>query len=394
MNVVTLSSGAGVASKKHFMQEAKEQGFEQFIKTISTTFYAIPVSWLLLVGLAHQSVSLTPFFLWIVIFYIYWVYAVIAFNRIKSEGPKLSKHFKEVCIILVLEGILWGAMFYVVMGYDIKTDTWAAIFFVGIISVILPTYITYPTGFQLVLLGTILSAPVSFLMLSNNSIMFTDKIIAILMYLVAIGFLIRPISAKVIEGIRLELVNTALNEELQKSLTALSHQANTDALTGKLNRRALNKALDDLVVKGERRRSTFSLLMIDIDFFKSINDTHGHDVGDKALQHVADRIVAQLREDDLCARYGGEEFVVLLPSASLDEARVVAERIRLAVEHSPLKLPHQPITLSIGVATYQPGMSADMLLKVADNEVYAAKQNGRNQVRFSSANRAGLIASK
>ncbi|TVQ74199.1 MAG: GGDEF domain-containing protein, partial [Oceanospirillales bacterium] len=135
---------------------------------------------------------------------------------------------------------------------------------------------------------------------------------------------------------------------------------------------------------GERRKRVFTLLMMDIDFFKAINDNHGHDVGDKALMHVAGRITAQLREGDLCARFGGEEFVVLLPSTDTVEAMRVAERIREAVESSPLELPKQPITLSIGVATYQPGMTAEMLLKAADKEVYRAKENGRNQVRLST----------
>ncbi|MCD8513732.1 MAG: GGDEF domain-containing protein, partial [Nitrincola sp.] len=201
-----------------------------------------------------------------------------------------------------------------------------------------------------------------------------------------IGFLVRPISARVVEAIRLELVNSALNRQLQESLEALSHQANTDALTGKMNRRALNNALAELIVKGERRKTVFSLLMMDIDFFKAINDNHGHDVGDKALQHVANRISSQLREGDLCARYGGEEFVVLLPNTATDEAMQVAERIRAEVESSPLNLPKQPITLSIGVATYQPGMDAEKLLKAADKEVYRAKESGRNQVRLAASN--------
>ncbi|MCD8514331.1 MAG: hypothetical protein LRY63_14385, partial [Nitrincola sp.] len=74
---------------------------------------------------------------------------MIAFNKFKDEGPNLDKHFKPVAILLILEGVLWGAMLYVTLGYDLKTDTWTAIFFVGIVSVILPTYITYPKGFHL-----------------------------------------------------------------------------------------------------------------------------------------------------------------------------------------------------------------------------------------------------
>lgn len=375
--------------KNSYIHEAKEQGFVQFLQTISVTFYAIPVSWLLIFTLVHQKVPLLPLLVWLGIFYVYWVCSVLAFNKFRNEGPDLSKHFKPILIILILEGLLWGAMFYVTMGYDVKADTWTAIFFVGIVSVILPTYITYPKGFHLVLLGALISSPISLLLIENRLEYHTDALIAVLVYIIAMGFLVRPISERVIEAIRLELVNSALTEQLQESLAALSHQANTDALTGQLNRHALNKSLSDLIIKGERRKRDFSLLMIDIDFFKAINDNHGHDVGDKALKHVAGRIEAQLREGDLCARYGGEEFVVLLPSTDTLEAMNVAERIRKAVESSPLDLPRQVITLSIGVATYQPGMDAEMLLKAADKEVYRAKDNGRNQVRLSELKAVG-----
>ena len=354
------------------------------------TFYTIHISWILIFSLVYQKVPLFPLFSWLAIFYLYWVYCVIAFNKFKDEGPSQDKHFKPVCILLILEGVLWGAMFYITMGYDVKTDTWTAIFFVGIISVILPTYITYPKGFHFVLLGTLISSPIALMLISNRLEPHGDTIIALLMYLVAMGFLVRPISARVVEAIRLELVNNALTKQLQESLAALSHQANTDALTGQLNRHAMNKALADLIIKGEIRKTIFSFLMMDIDFFKAINDNHGHDVGDKALQHVAQRIMGQLREGDLCARFGGEEFVVLLPSTDTPEAMAVAERIRKAVQSSPLELPKQPITLSIGVATYQPGMTAEMLLKAADKEVYAAKANGRNQVRLSTTNVVNL----
>ena len=372
--------------KDLYFDQAQELGFVQFLQTISVTFFAIPISWLLIFGLVHQKVPVLPLLLWMGLFFVYWVISVIAFNKFKDEGPNLDKHFKPVAILLILEGVLWGAMLYVTLGYDLKTDTWTAIFFVGIVSVILPTYITYPKGFHLVLLGIVLSAPIAIASTAYRAELKADMIVALLMYLIAIGFLVRPISARVVEAIRLELVNSALNRQLQESLEALSHQANTDALTGKMNRRALNNALAELIVKGERRKTVFSLLMMDIDFFKAINDNHGHDVGDKALQHVANRISSQLREGDLCARYGGEEFVVLLPNTATDEAMQVAERIRAEVESSPLNLPKQPITLSIGVATYQPGMDAEKLLKAADKEVYRAKESGRNQVRLAASN--------
>lgn len=365
-----------------FFAEAKEHGFAQFIKTISKTFFAIPVAWIVLFALVYNHIPLSDFFIWVSIFFIYWLYAVYAFNKFHKEGASTSKHLIPVMVILILEGILWGAIFYVFMGYHPKTDAWVAIFFAGIMSAILPTYITYPKGFYFVIVGAIASSVISFLLISDRLDNVFEVIFTVTLYLSALSLLIKPISIRVIEGIRLEFENQALTEQLKESLNKVSHQANTDALTGQLNRHALNKALGELIVTGERRKTTFSMLMMDIDFFKPINDNHGHDVGDKALQHVARCISNQLREWDLCARFGGEEFIVLLPSTSTQEAMAVAERIRQAVESTPLDHPKLSLTISIGVATYAPGMNAEMLLKAADNGVYEAKENGRNQIRL------------
>ncbi|MCH8536319.1 MAG: GGDEF domain-containing protein [Alkalimonas sp.] len=365
-----------------FLAEAKEQGFVQFIKTISKTFFAIPIAWIVLFALVYKHIPLADFVIWVFIFFIYWLYTVYAFNKFHKEGASRSRHLKPVIIILILEGVLWGAIFYVFMGYHPKTDAWVAIFFAGIMSAILPTYITYPKGFYFVIVGAIVSSVISFLLIRDRLENVHEVIFTVTLYLSALSFLIKPISIRVIEGIRLELENQALTKQLKESLANMSHQANTDALTGQLNRHALNKALGELVVKGERRKTTFSLLMMDIDFFKPINDNHGHDVGDKALQHVATCISNQLREWDLCARFGGEEFIVLLPSTNTDEAMAVAERIRKAVESTPLDKPQLSMTISIGVTAYAPGMNAEMILKAADNGVYEAKENGRNQIRL------------
>jgi diguanylate cyclase (GGDEF)-like protein len=166
----------------------------------------------------------------------------------------------------------------------------------------------------------------------------------------------------------------------------MEYQATTDVLTAQMNRRALDAMLHNYTSAAQGRQFRFSALMLDIDHFKQINDTHGHPVGDQALAAVAQRIVAQLRGGDSCARYGGEEFVVMLPDASLVQALEVAQRIRQAVAASPL--PTEPplrVTVSIGVAQHRPGMTAQALLAAADAAVYLAKREGRNQVRAAPA---------
>lgn len=368
-------------NERIFDQEAKEQGFYQFVTTMSKTLFALPVFWVVIFLLSYQKVPLNNLLVWIAAFFVFWVVGLIVLRMCLDAEPNMSWHIYPVGAVVVTEGILLGALLYVLMGYDVELDSWAVVFLIGILSIVLPTYITYPKAFRLLLLSVWVSAVVSVLLISNRFDLQLKVILTLLAYLAALAFIIRPISRKVVEGIRLNILNQSLMEQLSDSFNKVSHQANTDALTGLMNRHALNQTLGEQIMAGERRHTVFSLLMMDVDYFKSINDTYGHDVGDLALKHVASTVSSQVRTGEFCARFGGEEFVVLLPSMEEREALVVAERIRAAVESSPLPEPSHQITLSIGVATYRPGMTADELLKAADTQVYAAKKNGRNQVR-------------
>ncbi len=163
---------------------------------------------------------------------------------------------------------------------------------------------------------------------------------------------------------------------LQERFGKLRHEAESDALTGLPNRRVLQAALDELM-QGQR---DFAVLALDIDHFKRVNDTYGHDAGDEVLQHLAELLRQRSRQQDLPCRVGGEEFTMLLPDTRLEDARRIAERIRAAVEEADT--PHVGrLTLSIGVACRQPDTEqADTLLKQADEQLYKAKQSGRNRV--------------
>ena len=126
-------------------------------------------------------------------------------------------------------------------------------------------------------------------------------------------------------------------------------------------------------------------MMIDIDFFKKVNDTYGHASGDEVLRTVASIIKAQLRESDIPARYGGEEFAVLLPYTHIDEAKIVGERLRKAVEEASIQLDKLNInvTISMGLAELTPDLSGEELFKLADKALYEAKESGRNRVCIS-----------
>jgi diguanylate cyclase (GGDEF)-like protein/PAS domain S-box-containing protein len=163
----------------------------------------------------------------------------------------------------------------------------------------------------------------------------------------------------------------------------LRRMATTDSLTGLFNRRHFWDLSERELARAKRGSHTISLLMIDLDHFKSVNDTYGHEVGDKVLKHVAKVGLGNLREVDIMGRIGGEEFAVLLQETSLPDALTVAERLRTTVARESITTDHGPvtITISIGVAELS-GETLDLetLFKHADNALYTAKKNGRNRV--------------
>ena len=175
------------------------------------------------------------------------------------------------------------------------------------------------------------------------------------------------------------------SDKLRSSLTESVEFAVTDALTGLNNRRYLDTHLATLVDRSNRRGRPLSVLITDIDHFKAINDTHGHEGGDDVLRDFARRVRGAVRGADLACRYGGEEFVVVMPDTTSDIAAQVAERLREAVAAAPFKISATgvaaPVTTSVGIATLEAnGEGADALLRRADKALYQAKNDGRNRV--------------
>jgi diguanylate cyclase (GGDEF)-like protein len=157
----------------------------------------------------------------------------------------------------------------------------------------------------------------------------------------------------------------------------------TDGLTGVGNRRALESMLRREVARALRHGRRLSLLMIDLDHFKEVNDVHGHSAGDQVLRDLADLIVHRIRPGDEIARYGGEEFAVVLPETSLEGALNVGEQLRALVEEARFAVDGEEIgfTVSVGAAELLPGMDLSGLVKVADRMLYRAKNRGRNQIQ-------------
>lgn len=171
-----------------------------------------------------------------------------------------------------------------------------------------------------------------------------------------------------------QTITLALSD-LQKQTEQLAHAAMTDSLTGLTNRRTF----ESIMTQWTEEQYSFALIVMDIDRFKSINDTYGHQAGDEILKHLARVVTSSVGPHDICCRYGGEEFVVLLPLATAPEALITAERIRTAFEtrENPLGI---PITISSGIAHYPShAESADMLFQRADHALYRAKESGKNR---------------
>ncbi|MBS0294713.1 MAG: PleD family two-component system response regulator [Proteobacteria bacterium] len=197
--------------------------------------------------------------------------------------------------------------------------------------------------------------------------------------------LARPVDPQELAArVRTQIKRKRYTDFLRNNLDQSLELAVTDALTGLHNRRYMTTQLKALGARAIHGGEPVSVLLVDIDHFKSVNDGYGHDVGDEVLKEFAVRLATNVRAIDLPCRYGGEEFAVVMPDTRLEDAQRIAERIRLHVSGSPFRLASGealPVTISIGVATsLGEGDTPDSLLKRADEGLYEAKSSGRNRV--------------
>jgi two-component system cell cycle response regulator len=203
-------------------------------------------------------------------------------------------------------------------------------------------------------------------------------------------YLMRPVDKQeFVARVNTQIRRWRYTERLRQSVKASIEMAITDPLTGLYNRRYLETHLGNMIEHYVNRGKSLSVIAVDVDFFKAINDTYGHDVGDKVLQELAKRLRDSTRSVDLCCRVGGEEFIMVLPNTTSDVAHQIAERLRKSVAFKSFAVGAQqplPVTVSAGVANLGGADDTlDRLLKRADTALYQAKREGRNRVVLSAA---------
>ncbi len=170
------------------------------------------------------------------------------------------------------------------------------------------------------------------------------------------------------------------NRELEAANVTITQLMNRDPLTGLANRRKLKEMMEVEMSKARRHGRPLSAVMTDIDHFKSINDTYGHDIGDKVLIQVANALRSTCRKEDIAARFGGEEFVVILPDSPAPSAVECAERIRKAIQETVYPGIDRPVTASFGATLFLATDTEDSFIKRTDTALYEAKTSGRNRV--------------
>jgi len=204
-------------------------------------------------------------------------------------------------------------------------------------------------------------------------------------------YLTRPVDRnELVARVRTQLRKKRYSDRLRRNVQLSLEMAITDQLTGLHNRRYMTSHLDNLMMQAAKSSKALAFVIMDIDHFKAVNDTNGHDIGDEVLREFAKRLGANIRGIDLACRYGGEEFVVVMPETDASFAYAVAERLRKSIETTPIEISRAPgkisITISIGIAAWEgESDTAEALLHRADQALYSAKRSGRNRVVADAA---------
>ncbi|UVW30069.1 diguanylate cyclase [Massilia sp. H6] len=360
---------------------ARATGFSECVITLRRALTTTPAGWILAVWFCWDIVPNTALFRWLGTAALVWAFSLWTLQDVIKKGSLLERHRTRLHLVAGLDGLAWGLMAWFLMGHSLVLDATLMALLCGVIAINAQAYATYPVAYYRQICTILAVSVVGLLIHVANQKSATDYAAGLTVFITLIAYYTHEMSKRLLEGFRLQRANASLAERLHLALQKVELDAATDALTGQGNRRALEEFLKQQESLYRSSGKPFSILMLDIDFFKAINDGHGHMTGDEVLRVFARRMVEYLRPTDFCARFGGEEFVVVLPGTAMIEAREVAERLRVNVAQAPLlEAPVIHVTVSIGVATFMPKQTLPDLLATADARVYTAKNAGRNQV--------------
>lgn len=360
---------------------ARATGFTECAHALRRALITTPVGWILALWFCWGRVPIHSIVLWQGITLIIWSGSLAVLHLMIRAGPNLGVHRRRLRLIAGLDGFTWGLLTWFLIGYDPVLDAVLMALLCGVISINAQVYGTYVVAYYGQMLALWLVSAVGLLQITHSN-SGPDYVVGLSVFIALTAYYTRATSQRLIEGIRLQHANASLAGQLRTTLEKVEIDAATDVLTGHWNRRALDDMLQQQLRSFAASSRPFSILMLDIDFFKKINDEFGHMVGDDVLRAFAQTLRGFLRSADFCARFGGEEFVVILPETSLASALEVGERMRAGIAEAPLLSKERlSITVSIGVATIEDGQSISELFAAADTAVYLSKNEGRNQVR-------------
>ena len=364
---------------------ARETGFTQCVTALRRTLATTPAGWLLVLWMCWDRVPLPQIWLWLAIFALTWLLNLALLHLVLGKRPRLARDGVLLLVVAALDGLGWGMTVWLLMGHDPMLDPWLAAVLCGVGAVNAPVYISHIRAYR-VQISAIWAVALLASLAHPQRRQVLDSMVGLTVFYALIVFYMGSIAQRVLEGIGLQLANATLAEQLRAALQLVEQDASTDMLTGQGNRRSLDLLLREQMELAQQLQRPFSVLMLDIDHFKQVNDRHGHGVGDDTLRAFAARVREHLRQGDVCARYGGEEFVVVLPGTTAQIAVEVAERLRGGIgERALLTAPLITATVSIGATQYASGQTPEQLLAIADQALYAAKHGGRNQVRVGPA---------
>ncbi len=347
---------------------------QDLVKRMGKAIYAYPVLWSVAgVGGDFHINAPTVFYGALVVFTLLSIVRALHFKSLKKVAEEnISRWLAALRWLNVPSSLIWGSLFaYALAGNDqafilLMTFSTAGIVAGGVYN--------FAPDFKLsssFILSLIIPAIIV-------TVFITHAWFLTLLLVVYLGFIMHMATNQKNDYWGL------LNNELE-----LEKKSHTDALTNLDNRRYFDQKLNEYCHLSTRNHEQLSVMLIDCDHFKQINDNYGHDVGDRCLKHVAKILQSELpRVTDVCARYGGEEFSIILPGTNLSGAKKVAERIRQTIAHSPLDVSNKEIHITVSIGSVSRHVHAyiddlpEQLFKQADMALYRAKENGRNRSEF------------